>query len=306
MILEGGMSNLSSLRDAPQVMLHGLGRAAAGVLVLGAVMIGGATGPAAAWGPEGHSIVAEIAQRRLSATALSEVKRIFGGEISMASVASWADDVRYSAHPESYNWHFVDIPLADDTYDPVSECAANALGDCAIAEINRAEHEITCASDPMQRRDSLRYLIHIVGDIHQPFHTVADNIGENTLTVTVKFAGLIKSPPKLPGDNLHAVWDSTIIKQTTYAWGSYVNRLEGDWLLKHPEASQTLDPVAWTLEAHALAKEMSAGVAVGTVLDDAYYNKALPIVDQQLGRAGLRLAAVLNRWLSTAPACPLP
>ncbi|WP_181183592.1 MULTISPECIES: S1/P1 nuclease [unclassified Mesorhizobium] len=283
-----------------------MARTRAGVVLLGAMMVGCAIGPAAAWGPEGHSIVAEIAQRRLSATALTEVKRILGGEVSMASVASWADDVRYSVHPESYNWHFVDIPLANDTYDPVSECAANAQGDCAIAEIDRAEHEITCASDPMQRRDSLRYLIHVVGDIHQPFHTVADNIGENTLTVTVKFGGLIKSPPKFPGDNLHAVWDSTIIKQTTYAWGSYVDRLEGDWLLKHPEASQTLDPVAWTLEAHALAKDMSAGVATGTVLDDAYYNKALPIVDQQLGRAGLRLAAVLNRWLSTAPACPLP
>ncbi|MER9657618.1 hypothetical protein NKJ26_29900 [Mesorhizobium sp. M0152] len=72
--------------------------------------------PAYAWGPEGHAIVAEIAQRRLTATALFEVKHILGGEVSMASVASWADDVRYALHPESYNWHFVDIPLADDKY----------------------------------------------------------------------------------------------------------------------------------------------------------------------------------------------
>ncbi len=275
-------------------------------LVVGLLLAGGACNQAHAWGPEGHSIVAEIAQRRLSSTALAEVKRILGGEISMASVASWADDVRYAVHPESYNWHFVDIPLADSKYDPVSQCAANAQGDCAIAEIDRAEHEITCASGALQRRDSLRYLIHIVGDLHQPFHTVADNTGENGLTVTVKFGGLIKSPPKAPADNLHAVWDSTIIKQTTYAWGSYVDRLEGDWLLKHPEASETLDPVAWTLEAHTSAQQMTAGLVNGAVLENDYYTKALPVVDEQLGRAGLRLAAVLNRWLGTAPACPLP
>lgn len=276
------------------------------VVTVAAILVGLSCGHAFAWGQEGHSIIAEIAQRRLSATALAQVKRILGGEASMASVASWADDVRSGPHPESYNWHFVDIPLAENTYDPISECAASPKGDCAIAEIDRAEHEITCATDPMQRRDSLRYLIHFVGDIHQPFHTVADGNGENGLKVVVKFGGLIKSPPKVSDDNLHAVWDSTLIRQTTYAWGSYVDRLEGDWLLKHPEASQTLDPIAWTLEAHKLAQDMAEGVDNGATLDNAYYDKALPVVDEQLGRAGLRLAAVLNRWLGSAPACPLP
>lgn len=274
------------------------------VLVLSFLFAGTSLSHAFAWGQEGHAIVGEIAQRRLSAIALTEVKRILGGEISMASVASWADDARAGPHPETYNWHFVDIPLADTTYDPVSECAASAKGDCGIAEIDRAEHEITCATDPLQRRDSLRYLIHIVGDLHQPFHTVSEARGGNDIKVSVKFGGLINSPPKVPDDNLHSVWDSTIIKQTTYAWGSYVDRLEGDWLLKHPEASETLDPTAWTLESHALAKDMS--VANGAELDKTYYDKALLVVDEQLGRAGLRLAAVLNRWLATAPACPLP
>ncbi|MFD1985418.1 S1/P1 nuclease [Mesorhizobium newzealandense] len=275
-------------------------------IIIGTLLAGATCSQAWGWGQEGHAIVAEIAQRRLSATALAEVKRILGGEISMASVASWADDVRSGPHPETYNWHFVDIPLADSVYDPVSECAASSKGDCGIAEIDRAEHEITCATDPMQRRDSLRYLIHFVGDLHQPFHTVAEGNGGNDIKVMVKFGGLIKSPPKIADDNLHAVWDSTIIKQTTYAWGAYVDRLEGDWLLKHPEASVTLDPTAWTLEAHALAKDAAAGIVTGATLETPYYEKSLPIVDEQLGRAGLRLAAVLNRWLSTAPACPLP
>lgn len=90
-----------------------------------------------------------------------------------------------------------------------------------------------------------------------------DQAGENGLKVVVKFGGLIKSPPKVADDNLHAVWDSTIIRQTTYDWGSYVDRLENDWLLKHPEAVQTLDPIAWTLESHKLAQDMAAGVENG-------------------------------------------
>ena len=274
--------------------------------MVAAVFLAAGSNKAFAWGQEGHAIVAEIAQRRLSATALTEVKRILGGEVSMASVASWADDARSGPHPEGYNWHFVDIPLSDNSYDPISQCAANPRGDCAIAEIDRAEHEITCAADAAQRRDSLRYLIHFVGDLHQPFHTVADEAGGNGIKVVVKFGGLINSPPRVQDDNLHAVWDSTMIKQTTYAWGSYVDRLEGDWLLKHPEASETLDPVSWTLEAHKLAQDMAAGISNGATLDKAYYDKALQVVDEQLGRAGLRLAAVLNRWLATAPACSLP
>src|SRR4051794_26327152 len=81
-----------------------------------------------AWGQEGHSIVAEVAQRRLEPEPSRKVKAILGGEVSLASVASWADDVR-GARPETYNWHFVDIPLAADAYDPARDCRPGDKGD---------------------------------------------------------------------------------------------------------------------------------------------------------------------------------
>jgi hypothetical protein len=68
---------------------------------------------ALAWGQEGHSIVAEIAQRRLNPQALDRVHTLLRGA-SLGSIASWADDVR-GARQGTYNWHFVDIPLAADT-----------------------------------------------------------------------------------------------------------------------------------------------------------------------------------------------
>ena len=67
--------------------------------------------PAQAWGPEGHSIVAEIAQRRLDPQATEAVAQLLGKNVSLASISSWADDERVK-HPETANWHFVDIPLA--------------------------------------------------------------------------------------------------------------------------------------------------------------------------------------------------
>jgi hypothetical protein len=69
-----------------------------------------------AWGPEGHSIVAEIAQRRLTPEAATKVREILGENASLASIASWADDHR-ALHLDSADWHFVDIPLAADDYE---------------------------------------------------------------------------------------------------------------------------------------------------------------------------------------------
>jgi nuclease S1 len=69
-----------------------------------------------AWGPEGHSIVAEIAQRRLTPEAAAKVREILGENASLASIASWADDYR-GLHLDSADWHFVDIPLVADDYE---------------------------------------------------------------------------------------------------------------------------------------------------------------------------------------------
>ena len=98
-----------------------------------------------AFGEEGHSIVAEIAQRRLSPQAAAEVAHLLGPGRSLASVSSWADDVR-EERPETYRWHFVNIPLAADEYAPRRECTADPRrGDCIIAELQRLTGELRCA-----------------------------------------------------------------------------------------------------------------------------------------------------------------
>ncbi len=95
---------------------------------LAAMLAIGCAGHALAWDQEGHSIIAEIAQRRLSPAAADAVDRVMGRGHSLASVASWADDVRETA-PETYNWHFVDIPIESNQFDPASQCAPGPQGD---------------------------------------------------------------------------------------------------------------------------------------------------------------------------------
>jgi hypothetical protein len=260
-----------------------------------------AAADAFAWGQEGHSIVAEIAQRRLTAEAREAIDLILGiPGMSLASIASWADDVR-AERPETARWHFVNFGTPG-AYNPATDCKQEEGGDCIIAEIQRAEQDLTCGTTQQDRAQALAFLVHFVGDIHQPMHTLSEGRGGNAIKVVAAFRGT--AGDILDADtNLHAVWDSTIIRRTTWAWGSYVQRLEAGWLLEHSHEPVDEDPIAWALEANTEALWMRELVPWDSVLGRFYYEAALRVVDQQLGRAGVRLAAVLNRWLGEGAAC---
>jgi hypothetical protein len=254
---------------------------------------------ALAWGSEGHSIVAEVAQHRLTPQAAAEVDRLLGPGRSLASVASWADDVR-DDRPESYRWHFVDLALAEDRYDPTKHCHTSAKGDCIVAELERLKTDLRCAATDDLKRDALRYAVHFVGDIHQPLHTVGEGRGGNDVAVEVKLAGAKTCrggpcPIMSYRSNFHRVWDGTLIKATTWSWGAYVDRLETGWLAS-PEAKGVDGgtPAEWAEETHLAGRTVWEQLPANRVVDDAYYGKILPTLDRQLGLAGLRLAHFLN------------
>jgi hypothetical protein len=175
-----------------------------------------------AWGSEGHSIISEIAQRRLSAATAAEISRVLGPGYSLASVGSWADDVRDS-RPEIYNWHFVDIPIGRDRYDAATDCKLDpARGDCIVAALERLKREIPCALTEEARRDALRYAVHFVADIHQPLHTVDEARGGNDIMVDVRIVGArtCRGGPcalRPYRSNSHALWDSGLIRQTMWS-----------------------------------------------------------------------------------------
>src|SRR5262245_20991571 len=133
-----------------------------------------------AWGQEGHAIVAEIAQRHLSPKARARVAEILGVGVSLASISTWADDAR-SSRPKTYNWHFVDIPLDIRTYDAARDCKmVPEKGDCVVAAVARLRRELAArGTPPMARREALKFLVHFIGDLHQPLHTLLEEHGGN-------------------------------------------------------------------------------------------------------------------------------
>jgi hypothetical protein len=140
-------------------------------------------------------------------------------------------------------------------------------------------------------------------------HTVEEAQGGNKVAVAVYLKGKVCSQAcRAPvASNLHAVWDVDLIHATVWDWGAYVDRLEAGWL-KSAEAQQSgIDggtAAAWAIETHRAAQTVWRLSPANRVIDDDYYGKVLPVLDRQLGLAGLRLARFLNEAYASST-CPV-
>lgn len=257
-----------------------------------------------AWGEYGHSTVAEITQKRLTPVARGEVEKLLGGG-SLAAASSWADDWRPS-HPETYNWHFVDIPIAKSTYEPATECKDDPQkGDCLVAELDRLRNDLRCASTDDAKTQALRFAVHFVGDMGQPWHTVAEKRGGNDIKVTITYPGVRGSKPV--DTNIHSAWDQGLLERSAWNWGAVEARIEDGWLKSTaamaPDVA-TGTPTEWAVTTHTVAQKVYAMTPANGELDKTYFDAALPIIDQQLGLSGLRLARFLNDAYASAE-CPV-
>ncbi|MGA2724710.1 MAG: S1/P1 nuclease [Bryobacteraceae bacterium] len=242
--------------------------------------------PTFAWGPEGHSLVARIADAQLTPAARARVVAILGPNTSMASIASWADQVRPS-RPDTEPWHFIDIPIDKPHLDMARDCPK---GDCVIARIEYLRKALNDpAITPAERREDLMFLIHFIGDMHQPLHC-ANNNDKGGNDVPVEFFGR--------RTNLHSVWDSGLLGRM-----GTENELFGPLSAesaRHARKWSKGTVEDWAEQAHKAAQKMVYGrlpkVAAGAPvpIGAAYEKKADPLIREQIERAGARLAAVLN------------
>jgi hypothetical protein len=243
-----------------------------------------------AWGGDGHRIVGRVAEERLTPTVRAQVQVLLDGA-HLADVSTWADDVRRE-RPATSRWHYVDIPYDATSYDPARDCQATDHGDCVIAEIARAEQVLGDTSQSKaDRAEALKFLVHFVGDMHQPLHCIerkdpaTGNGDAGGNAVHVAFFG---QPA-----NLHAVWDSGIVTH-----GGVTLEQVQKWLAAQDEKALTQgDPVQWALAAHALAVSHTYVIPDDHQLGDEYVKKNVEVVIAQLGSAGIRLAAILNATL---------
>jgi hypothetical protein len=245
--------------------------------------------PTFAWGPEGHSLVARIAEAQLTPAARKRVADILGPNTTMASIASWADEVRRSRE-DTAPWHYIDIPIDKPHLDMARDCPK---GDCVIAKIEEFRKALNDpAITPDQRREDLMFLIHFIGDMHQPLHC-ADNKDKGGNDVKVEFFGR--------QTNLHSVWDSGLLSRMGTQQRLYGRLLTESVGHARKWSKGTVED--WAEEAHKAARKTvygrlpKAAAGAPVPIGAKYEKKADPLIREQLEKAGARLAAVLNQAL---------
>ena len=276
--------------------------------LLAALLLLTCSAPAFAWGRQGHRLVALVAEEHLSPIARENVHALLHTE-TLADVASWADVYR-PLETQTAEWHYVNIPAGAGTYNRDRDCpvqpgvtlgAANDVWrDCVVDRILFFEARVADVQlDPPDRAIALKYLVHLIGDLHQPLHTYGPLQGGNGIT-TVTFSAT--QCGKYPC-SLHSAWDSGLIEHRGLSTSAYDALLEKEILATH-ETAGTDDPAAWAAESNAAVA--AALLPVGGAVDEAYYTREIPVVNHQLELAGLHLAAVLNRLFTTAPQAFVP
>ena len=236
---------------------------------------------AAAWGGEGHRLIAEIAESGLSGSARNEVKRLLALEpgASLASVSTWADEFR---SPSTAAWHYINFPRdANCRYEPDRSCIQGA---CVVGAIERQVAVLASDAPDEERLKALKYVVHFVADAHQPLHGgFADDRGANSYQVQAFGRG----------SNLHALWDTGLIQQWPGGAASLRVAIEGE----KSSIDTTLSPGAWAEESCRVV-EAQGFYPAGHKLDDEYAQRWSKVLVQRMAAAARRLAALLNRSLA--------
>ena len=241
--------------------------------------------PTLAWGPAGHRIIASVAQEHLNARARARLSYLLGSETTLADVATWADDVR-DERPETRAWHYINIPPAATDLRPQRDCpGSNCVSDKIREFVGIARLAIRKKSEVSE---AVKYLIHLVGDLHQPLHAgFAEDKGGNQIPVIIEGRE----------SNLHSIWDSTILRRLGSDEAEIAQHLNQGITTLQKKQWQKGRPREWAWESHLLAVRVAYGaLPAGSpkTLEDHYLAQAAAVSEEQLAKAGIRLAAVIN------------
>jgi hypothetical protein len=230
------------------------------------------------WGATGHRATGWVAEQHLNAKAKKQLADLLGQE-SLAMAATWMDDVRAdSTYDYMTDWHWVTIETGQ-TYD---QSVKNKNGDI-IMTLERIVAELK--SKKLDRRkeiEAIKILIHLVGDLHQPLHVgCCDDSGGNR--VKVKYFR--------DDTNLHSVWDSQMIDGTKLSYTELAQSLgmPDKATVKEWQSTKVRD---WANESMTYRPQVYKVGKGSLSYEYVYYN--MPIVEERLVRAGVRLAGILN------------
>ena len=245
-----------------------------------------------AWGVEGHHIAADIAEQYLEPETARQVHELLELEnaTTLAEVSTWADDIRRQ-RPGTAPWHYVNIPIHPQNgpsgYDAVRDCPD---GNCVVAKIDEFTAALGDKAAPQRDRlEALKFLVHFVADIHQPFHC-ADDHDRGGNDTHVSFLGR--------NTTLHALWDSGLLEAAAIPDGrAYAMKLAQSIKPADVDRWRRGTPADWATESYERAKLIYGDSHEARSLQVFYETEFLPIVASQLQKAGVRLANLLNAAL---------
>ena len=230
------------------------------------------------WGKTGHRITGEVAEAHLTEKAKIEIAKILS-DPSLANASTWADEMRPNPDFQKYStWHYANMPL-DKRY---SEHPQSKKGDIVQAiKLCKAKLRNPNVSKN-EKAFHLRFLVHLVGDIHQPLHVGrGEDRGGND--IKVKWFG--------KDTNLHRVWDSEMINTYMMSYSEFTNLLMRNF---NSASVEMKSEEIWIDETQKLVIDVYANVKNGDSLGYDYIYENFDIVKSQLFIAGVRLAQTLN------------
>lgn len=290
------------------------------IFLFAVVLLGNPT-PALSWGDKGHEVIVLIAGHYLDPAVRARLDSMLAAdsdnltEHDAASEATWADkinktqalDVGKPREPcASCEWHFVNIEIANPHLDvacgghptlPIGIVSSRGpLHDCIVDKLKEFDHElIDPATSSYERLLALKYVLHLVGDLHQPLHVADDHdAGGNRKVVLL--------PHSVKG-NLHFYWDVSLVDRLGTDPAQIAGRLVANISEEQRRAWSRGSFLDWTWDTFRLARAHAYGLlpapnAKGIfVLPDTYLQTSLDDAALQLSKAGVRLAVTLNRAL---------
>ena len=290
---------------------------------------------AACWGELGHRTVAYLAYKHLTTPAQSWISDILQGE-DISTAAIWPDLIKnQTRYNYSKAWHFYNVEgsfkaqCTLNSSDIPAACQKN--NGCAIEAIaNNTEVATNPTRNITDRAEALKFVLHIIGDLHQPLHTEAIAKGGNGICINWGNARRGDYPDsclKDKLDNLHAVWDDfipeTLVQEKYNITPDAVSTLRHSTKFKDaakqwaeklynahdkPEVCSyaTAQECAfnWAQDSNQLVcRNVLANGKPSTTedLSKSYYDANKDVVEAQVKRAGLRLAAWINKMAVASP-----
>lgn len=259
------------------------------------------------WGNKGHQVIARIATARLSTSARQAIAELLSRGETLDGVSTWADQIK-TQRPETKSWHFVAIPFGDSYYTRAKHCARTET--CIIDAIGQQIKILRDTNkDSKERAEALKFLVHLIGDLHQPFHVTTNTNPPDGLAAKVKVFTLSER-----STYLREAWDNDLVdyglSQSSKTVSDYATKLTNKFRRSSAKQNSFISTQGsvtdWALEAHRLTggsggayyhtngEFMVADKERSWKLDRAYYDRNLPVAEGQLVRAGARLAKVLN------------